>query len=242
MPITATETRVSTKTKVTVGVGLLAIAGLAAYGFAVLNSTSTTKSITPAPEYKPTFIMMKAADAPNDAKVSAGSGVFVAKLAMTSKDVVKWGKPTLFSMTILQSGTASSSTFKNWRLCNLNNTCVTGTVSGNAITFSKLNSLLAKRGDKGFIKTAEAVTIVENSFILTVKVDILSGNKGTLSLSIPSTSYISGFKTTEWVPSSSYLQKAGIVDFSEKVYGETSPQISFDSGSSYLGIGSVVIQ
>ena len=241
MPMTATKVAVSAKTKVAVGVGLLTIAGLAAYGFVTLNSTSTIKTVTPAPAYKPTFIIMKAADAPSDAKVITGTGVIVSKMAVSSDDVITWGKSTISSVAVARSGTAAASAFKNWKLCNQNNTCVTGSVSGSSITFSNVGPLLVKHTNQSsFIRSANAATLGPR--VLTIKVDIGSGYKGSLALSIPSTASVSGFKTTEWVPSSSYLQKAGLVGSSDIVYGETSPQVAFTSGAASLSVGSIIIQ
>lgn len=247
--MTAVKTGVSTKTKVVVGVGLLAIAGLAAYGFTLFTSTSTSTSvtITPAPTYKPMFIIATAADAPSNAKTIYGVGVIAGKVAVSSEDAIKWGKLALISMTVRRSGTATASAFKNWKLCSpTSSTCVSGAVSGSDITFSNIGSLLSKNSNSSLIKAASAQDIVEKTLV--VKVDIASGYKGTLALSLPSTSSVYGLKTTEWVPSSGYLQKAGIIGPSEIVgpsdivYGETSPQVGFSGGASSLIIGSVYIQ
>lgn len=255
MSITATKTKVSTKTKVLIVVGFLALLGLASYGFGLLPVSQTTYN--PPLAVKPGMVMMKTADAPNGGKVAAGKSVVIGKLAMTSSDIQKWGSATLVSITARVAGSVSATAFKNFKLCNQFGACVPGAVSSNDIIFSNVGPVITLSKQTSLIPVAHAQGLAE--LTLTVVADIGSGYRGTLTLSLPSVSSVNTLKISNWTPTSAFLSKAGITNLKgiigpndlvgpNSIVGPSEVQMSFLVGpnsivgpSESLEIGSIII-
>lgn len=232
--MTATKTKVSTKTKVLIGVGFLALLGLASYGFGLLPVSQTTYN--PPLAVKPGMVIMKTADAPNGGKVAAGKSVVIGKVAMTSSDIQKFDSATLVSMTVRAAGSASATAFKNFKLCNQFGTCVPGTTISNDIIFSNVGPVITPSKQTSLIPVAHAQTAVE--LTLTVLADIGSGYRGTLTLSLPSVSSVNTLKISNWTPTSAFISKAGLVG-PNSIVGPSETQISFSTGVASLVIGSI---
>lgn len=239
MSMTATKTKVSTKTKVLIGVGFLALFGLAAYGFGLLPVSQTTYN--PPLAVQPGMVMMKTADAPNGGKVAAGKSVVIGKMAMTSSDIQKWGSATLVSMTVRAAGSAFATAFKNFKLCNQFGTCVPGVVSSNDIIFSNVGPVITPSKQTSLIPVAHAQGLAE--LTLTVVADIGSGYRGTLTLSLPSVSSVNTLKISNWTPTSAFISKAGVIGPND-IVGPSQVQISFSSDITSItggGVTSLVI-
>lgn len=232
--MTATKTKVSTRTKVLIGVGFLALFGLAAYGFGLLPVSQTTYN--PPLSIKPAMVVMKTADAPSGGKTYAGKSIIVGKMAMTSVDIQKFGSAMLVSMTVRASGSASATAFKNWKLCNQFGTCVPGAFSGSDIIFSNVGPVITPSKQTSLIPAAHAQGLAE--ITLTVTADVGSGYRGTLTLSLPSISSVNNLKISSWTPTSVFISKAGLVG-PNSIVGSSDVQISFPSGATSLVIGSI---
>lgn len=241
--MTTTKTKVSTKTKVLIGVGFLALLGLASYGFGLLPVSQTTYN--PPLAVKPGMVLMKTADAPSGGKVAAGKSVLIGKMVMTSADIQKFGSATLVSMTVRAAGSASAIAFKNWKICNQFGTCVPGTVSSNDIIFSNVGPVITPSKQTSLIPVAHAQGLAE--LTLTVVADIGSGYRGTLTLSLPSVSSVNNLQISNWTPTSTFISKAGLVG-PNSIVGPSQVQMSFLVGpnsivgpNESLEIGSIII-